>query len=63
MSGNFFTVLIDGEIVRLEKSRVMAIEAGFNGTKIILEASHTEEEPLIYFSPEPYEEVLKSYSS
>ena len=60
---DFFTVLIDDQPTRFEKRRVIAVEPYEFGTKIILEASHTEEEPIIYFTPETHENVMKSYLS
>ena len=63
MSGSFFQVLIDDEITTLEKSRVLAIEPYARGTKITLEASHLEEEPITYFTPEEYNKVMSSYLS
>ncbi len=61
MTSTFFTVLIDNKPTRFEKQRVIAIEPYEFGTKIIFEASHTEEEPIIYFTNEPYDDVYKSY--
>ncbi|WP_207533093.1 hypothetical protein [Desertivirga arenae] len=61
MTSNFFTVLIDDKPTRFEKQRVIAIEPYEFGTKIIIEASHTEEEPIIYFTKEQYDDVYKSY--
>jgi hypothetical protein len=63
MSDNYFTLLIDDEIVRFEKNRIISIEPYQFGTKIILEASHTSEEPFIYFTREEYAQVMKSYLS
>ncbi|HEY0054897.1 MAG TPA: hypothetical protein VGB63_06035 [Pedobacter sp.] len=60
---NFFTVLIDDRPTRFEKNRIIALEPYEFGTKIIMEASHLEEEPIIYFTNEPHELVIKSYSS
>ena len=60
---DFFTVLIDNKPARFEKKRIIALEPYEFGTKIIMEASHSEEEPIIYFTNEPHELVLKSYSS
>ena len=59
----FFTVLIDDQPTRFEKKRILALEPYEFGTKIIMEASHTEEEPIIYFTSEPHEVVMKSFSS
>jgi hypothetical protein len=59
----FFTVLIDNKPTRFEKRRILAVEQYEFGTKIIMEASHTEEEPIIYFTTEPHDLVLKSYLS
>jgi hypothetical protein len=56
-------MLIDDELVNFEKSRIISIEPYEFGTKIILEASHTSEEPLTYFSTEEYAQVMKSYLS
>lgn len=61
MSGGFFNVMIDDRVTSFEKARIVAIEPYEYGTKIILEASHTEEEPIIYFTPENYEKVMASY--
>ncbi|MXV15701.1 hypothetical protein [Hufsiella ginkgonis] len=63
MPSAFFTLMIDNEIVTFEKSRIIAIEPAYQGTRIVLEASHTEEEPIIYLTPESYEDVMRSYSS
>lgn len=60
---NFFTVTIDEKPVTFEKSRIIAVEPYEFGTKIIMEASHTEEEPIIYFTSEPHESVMRSYLS
>ncbi len=60
---NFFTVLIDDKPTRFEKNRIIALEPYEFGTRIIMEASHLEEEPIIYFTKESHELVLKSYSS
>ncbi|MBC8052523.1 MAG: hypothetical protein H7Y13_05625 [Sphingobacteriaceae bacterium] len=59
----FFIVLIDGIPTRFEKRRIIAVEPYEFGTKIIIEASHTEEEPIIYFTSEAHELVMKSYLS
>lgn len=59
----FFMVMIDGKPTRLEKKRIIAVEPYEFGTKIIMEASHTEEEPIIYFTSEAHELVMKSYLS
>ncbi|PWG82087.1 hypothetical protein [Pararcticibacter amylolyticus] len=61
MASDFFLVLIDGEPTRFEKARIIEIEPYPGGTKIIIEASHTEEEPLVYFTSEQYDNVMKSY--
>ena len=53
--------MIDDRVTSFEKARIVAIEPYEYGTKIILEASHTEEEPIIYFTPENYEKVMASY--
>jgi len=58
---DFFTLLIDNQLVTFEKKRVITIEPTFNGTRIILEASHEDEEPFIYLVKEPYEAVIKAY--
>lgn len=63
MADNFFTLLIDDEIVSFEKSRIITIEPYEFGTKITLEASHTSEEPFTYFTSEEYAQVMKSYLS
>ena len=63
MADNFFTLLIDDEIVSFEKGRIITIEPYEFGTKITLEASHTSEEPIIYFTKEEYAQVMKSYLS
>lgn len=63
MADNFFTLLIDEEVVTLEKNRVISIEPYEFGTKITLEASHASEEPIIYFTKEQYADVMKSYLS
>ena len=63
MPSSFFTVLIDNRPTRFEKQRVMAIEPYDFGTKITIEASHEEEEPIVYFTNEPYDDVYKSYLS
>jgi len=63
MSANTFTLLIDDELVRFEKNRVISVEPYEFGTKITLEASHTSEEPIIYFTSEKYPQVMKSYLS
>jgi len=60
---DFFTVLIDDKPMRFEKGRIIAVEPYEFGTKIIMEASHTEEEPIIYFTSEAHESVMKSYLS
>ena len=61
MRSDFFSVLIDGKPTRFEKNRIIEIEPYTGGTKITMEASHAEEEPIIYFTPEDYEMVMKSY--
>ncbi len=63
MSNSFFTILIDNHPTRFEKKRVIAIEPYDFGTKIIIEASHEDEEPIIYFTNEVYDEVYRSYLS
>jgi len=63
MPNSFFTILIENLPTRFEKKRVIAIEPHEFGTKIILEASHEDEEPLVYFSTELYDEVYRSYLS
>lgn len=57
----FFYVLIDNKPTRLEKGRIMSIEPSITGAKIIMEASHSSEEPIIYYTTEEYESVMKSY--
>ncbi|HXI00159.1 MAG TPA: hypothetical protein VNI52_07800 [Sphingobacteriaceae bacterium] len=61
MPDGFFNVMIDDQVTTFEKVRIVAIEPYEFGTKIIIEASHTEEEPIIYFTPEEYEKVMASY--
>lgn len=61
MANSFFTLMIDDEIVRFEKNRIIEIEPYESGTKITLEASHTSEEPLIYFTTEAYDRVMQAY--
>jgi hypothetical protein len=63
MSGAFFQVLIDDEVTMIEKNRVITIEPYERGTRITMEASHTAEEPITYFTPEEYEKVMSSYLS
>ena len=63
MTGNYFTLLIDDELVKFEKNRVITIEPYEYGTKITLEASHTSEEPITYVTTEEYAQVMKSYLS
>ncbi|WP_423149488.1 hypothetical protein [Rubrolithibacter danxiaensis] len=63
MASNFFSVLIDDELITLERNRVISIEPYENGTKILLEASHLEEEPFTYFCAESYDKVMQSYLS
>ena len=63
MSSTFFTILIDNKPTRFEKQRVISIEPYEFGTKVIIEASHSEEEPIVYFTKEAYDEVYKSYLS
>ena len=63
MSDDFFSLLIDDELVNFEKNRIISIEPYEYGTKIILEASHTAEEPITYFTAEEYAQVMKSYLS
>jgi hypothetical protein len=59
--GAFFSVLIDNEVTTFEKNRVILIEPYERGTRIMLEASHLDEEPITYFTPEDYEKVMSSY--
>jgi hypothetical protein len=59
----FFTVLIDDLPTNFEKQRIISIEPYDFGTKIIMHASHTEEEPIIYFTSEAHEQVMRSYLS
>lgn len=61
MSGQFFTVLIDNEPTIFDRSRIIAIEPYEFGTRITMEASHEEEEPIIYYTAETYETVMRSY--
>lgn len=61
MSQEFFNVMIDNQVTTFEKARIVAIEPYEYGTKITLEASHTEEEPMVYFTPENYDKVMASY--
>jgi hypothetical protein len=61
MPQGFFNVMVDGEVTIFEKARILSIEPYEFGTKIILEASHTAEEPLVYFTPENYDKVMSSY--
>lgn len=64
MANSFFMVLIDDVPTRFEKARIIEIEPADNGgSKIIMVASHEAEEPIIYFTPEPYEDVMKSFLS
>jgi len=63
MSDPFFTVLIDNQPARFEKNRILTIEPYEFGTKIIMQASHSEEEPFVYLTNEPFEDVMRSYSS
>lgn len=63
MSENSFTLLIDDEVVSFDKSRIITIEPYEFGTKITMEASHTSEEPIIYFTRTDYAQVMKSYLS
>lgn len=63
MSENTFTLLIDDDIVNFDKSRIISIEPYEFGTKITMEASHTSEEPIIYFTRTEYASVMKSYLS
>lgn len=59
----FFYVLIDNQPARLEKKRIISIEPYPGGTRIIMEASHLEEEPIVYITSEEYEAVMHSYLS
>lgn len=61
MAASFFTVFIEERPVRFEKNRVISIESYEFGTKIMMEASHEEEEPIVYFTSEPYDQVMRSY--
>ncbi|MGV3706015.1 MAG: hypothetical protein ACO1NU_11625 [Arcticibacter sp.] len=64
MASNFFMVLIDDVPTRFEKSRIIEIEpSGNGGSKIIMDASHESEEPIVYFTSEGYEDVMKSFLS
>ncbi len=60
---DFFTVMIDDKPTRFEKRRILSVEPYEFGTKITMEASHTDEEPIIYFTTEAHELVMKSYLS
>ena len=53
--------MIDGRPARFEKNRIIEILPYPGGTKIIMEASHLEEEPLVYITPEDYDLVMKAY--
>lgn len=57
----FFFVIIDDKPARLEKKRIITIEPYPGGTRITMEASHLDEEPIIYFVKEEYDAVMKSY--
>lgn len=61
MTSEFFSIMIDGEPARFEKKRILEIQPYTGGTRITIEASHTSEEPLIYFTSEDYESVMRSY--
>jgi hypothetical protein len=63
MHADTFTLLIDDELVAFEKRRIISIEPYEFGTRIIMEASHTAEEPITYFTSEKYAQVMKSYLS
>lgn len=63
MPNNFFYIILDNELTRFEKNRIISIEPYEFGTKIILEASHAAEEPLIFFSSEAYDKVMSAYLS
>lgn len=63
MAETFFYIMLDDELTRFEKNRIISIEPYENGTKITLEASHSAEEPFVYFSPEAYDKVMASYLS
>lgn len=57
-------VLIDDVPTRFEKSRIIEITpSGNGGSKITMDASHEAEEPIVYFTTEEYEEVMKSFLS
>lgn len=57
-------VLIDDVPTRFEKNRIIEIEPSENGgSKITMDASHEAEEPIVYFTTEPYEDVMKSFLS
>jgi hypothetical protein len=60
---DFFTVMIDDKPTRFEKRRILSVEPYEFGTKITMEASHAEEEPIIYFTTEAHELVMRSYLS
>ncbi len=61
MPSDYFIVLIDNRPTRFEKNRIISIDPHELGTKILLEASHVDEEPIQYFTSESYENVIKSY--
>lgn len=63
MPGEFFSIMLYGELTTFEKKRVISIEPWGEGTRIILEASHFSEEPLVYDTPEPYDSVMQAYLS
>ncbi len=57
----FFYITIDDKPTRFEKKRIISIEPCKEGTSILMEASHSAEEPIIYFTPEEYDAVMQSY--
>lgn len=63
MPGSFFSIMLSGELTTFEKKRIISIEPYGDGTRITLEASHSSEEPLVYDSSEPYDEVMRAYLS
>ena len=64
MAYNFFSVLIDNIPTQFEKNRIIEILPQDNGgSKIIMDASHESEEPIIYFTSEAYDDVMKSFLS
>lgn len=60
---NYFTLLIENELVTFEKSRVISIENHISGTQITLYGSNTSEEPITWLTTESYEKVMEAYLS